>query len=166
MTDLPPLTLDVPTPDVALDVRRLMIGYSQTVRTYPAVPSDEIRDFRIELIEEEVVRELIPAMRAGDLEGVADGIVDAIVVLLGAAHAYGLPFDALWREVQRTNVDKFRGPKRPDGKQLKPEGWQPPRIAEILSMATKRAFSERIDPSSPHGTQTGRIDATKPNLSQ
>jgi predicted HAD superfamily Cof-like phosphohydrolase len=31
-----------------------------------------------------------------------------------------------FEEVHRANMTKLAGPKREDGKQLKPEGWQPP----------------------------------------
>jgi predicted HAD superfamily Cof-like phosphohydrolase len=34
--------------------------------------------------------------------------------------------------VQRCNMLKSTGPVRSDGKRLKPEGWEPPRIRELL----------------------------------
>lgn len=34
-------------------------------------------------------------------------------------------------EVHRTNMHKLTGPKREDGKQLKPPGWKPPRISAL-----------------------------------
>jgi predicted HAD superfamily Cof-like phosphohydrolase len=38
-----------------------------------------------------------------------------------------------FREVHRTNMWKLKGPKREDGKQLKPEGWKPPRIETMYN---------------------------------
>ena len=40
-------------------------------------------------------------------------------------------FDLIWREVHKTNMAKSLGPKV-NGKQLKPEGWEPPNIKAIL----------------------------------
>lgn len=104
-----------------------------------AIPSLDIVDMRIRLIEEEVNAELIPALKNGDLVGIADGIADAIYVLAGAALAYGIPLEAVWDTVQRANmakVDPVTGQvrRREDGKILKPEGWKPPDIAGVLSL--------------------------------
>ena len=35
-------------------------------------------------------------------------------------------------EVHRTNMEKRNGSRRADGKWMKPAGWQPPCIAEML----------------------------------
>lgn len=40
-------------------------------------------------------------------------------------------FDLIWHEVHKTNMAKSLGPKV-NGKQLKPEGWEPPNIKSIL----------------------------------
>jgi len=56
-------------------------------------------------------------------------------VLLGImpiASEMNLPMHRLWNEVHRANMDKAGGPKRADGKVLKPEGWKPPDIHGIL----------------------------------
>jgi len=44
----------------------------------------------------------------------------------------GIDLMPFYEEVHRTNMAKLGGPKREDGKQLKPPGWEPPRIGEIL----------------------------------
>lgn len=49
-----------------------------------------------------------------------------------AAYSLGLDIKPLFEEVHRTNMLKVGGPTRADGKILKPEGWQPPRIRELL----------------------------------
>ncbi len=67
-----------------------------------------------------------------DIEGVADGLADLIYVCVGAALAFGIPLDRVWNEVQRANLDKVGGGVTPEGKFLKPEGWQPPRIREAI----------------------------------
>lgn len=40
----------------------------------------------------------------------------------------GVDLRQFFREVHRTNMHKLLGPRREDGKQLKPEGWKPPRL--------------------------------------
>lgn len=40
----------------------------------------------------------------------------------------GVDLRQFFREVHRTNMHKLTGPHREDGKQMKPEGWKPPRI--------------------------------------
>lgn len=53
----------------------------------------------------------------------------------------GIDLYPFYEEVHRTNMAKLGGPKRADGKQLKPDGWQPPRIAEMLSQLRNGAKS-------------------------
>ena len=67
-------------------------------------------------------------------------IVDAIYVHIQAAFELGLPLQALWDEVQRSNMAKavlqpdgsFKVVRRADGKILKPEGWTPPDIEDMV----------------------------------
>lgn len=44
----------------------------------------------------------------------------------------GVRWRPFWDEVQRSNLAKKDGPIRADGKRLKPDGWIPPRIREML----------------------------------
>lgn len=67
------------------------------------------------------------------LPGAIDSLVDLIYVILGTAVAWGIDLDPYFWEVQRANMDKAGGPKRADGKVLKPEGWRPPDIEGILA---------------------------------
>jgi len=100
--------------------------------TKPHVPTDDEVCLRMELIGEEVNRELFEAMEKDDLVKIADGIADSIVVLLGTAVTYGIDIRPIWDEVHRTNMAKKGGVKRADGKLLKPAGWQPPDIDKYL----------------------------------
>lgn len=50
-----------------------------------------------------------------------------------AERGLGLDLGPFFREVHRTNMWKLKGPKREDGKQLKPADWLPPRITEMLN---------------------------------
>lgn len=70
---------------------------------------------------------------------VIDGLCDLIYVALGTAVTAGIDLDPFFREVQRANMEKLTGPKRADGKQLKPEGWRPPDIEGVLIRARENA---------------------------
>lgn len=61
-----------------------------------------------------------------------DAICDIDVVIHNASNAMGIDIEPFFQEVMRTNMAKVGGPTRPDGKKLKPEGWEPPRIQEML----------------------------------
>ena len=86
---------------------------------------------RVRLISEEWA-ELCKAHAFGDLASFADGLVDLAWVVLGTAVVAGLPFDALWAEVRRANMDKKGSSLDASGKFTKPLGWKPPDIAGIL----------------------------------
>jgi len=118
------------------DVLKFMkIGHPENIRDTPANPSDDVFALCRTLIKEEV-GETLDAMGSGDIVEVADGIADSIYVLVYTAHCYGIPINEVWAEVQRTNMAKFPGgvvTRRPsDGKIMKPEGWEPPDIKDIL----------------------------------
>jgi predicted HAD superfamily Cof-like phosphohydrolase len=110
------------------------------VCTVPAFPSDDRVELRESLIREEVIRELLPALARRDMIEVADGIIDAIYVLIGAGLELGLPMSALWDEIQGSNLAKgikqadgsYKVVRRPDGKILKGPDWTPPDIAGVL----------------------------------
>lgn len=72
-----------------------------------------------------------------DLEGQADALVDLVYVALGTAVMLGLPWDALWADVQRANMAKVPGitKRRHAVDVTKPPGWSPPRTAAILNLA-------------------------------
>lgn len=125
---------------IADDVARFHEVTDTPVRTVPEFPSDERVKLREELIVEEVVRELLRSIRERDMVGVADGGIDSIYVIIGMMHEFGLPLQALWDEVQRSNMAKaveqpdgtFKVLKRADSKILKPNNWTPPDIEGVL----------------------------------
>lgn len=108
----------------------------------PQLPPPDRAALRMELIREEVLQELLPAMEAGNLQEIADGIIDSIYVLVGAGLEYGLPLQALWDCVHEANMAKVGGAQRADGKILRPEGWTPPDIAGVLEHDGGPAVSE------------------------
>jgi hypothetical protein len=70
--------------------------------------------------------------REQSLAGAIDGLCDQLATIYGAAVTFGIDLTPFWAEVHRTNMAKAGGPKREDGKQLKPPGWEPPDIAGLL----------------------------------
>ena len=97
----------------------------------PTFPLPVVQGLRLKLIREEL-EEVVDAIFNDDLVEIADGIADSIVVLLGTAVSYGIDMRPVWDEVHKTNMAKVGGPKRADGKVLKPEGWKPPDVKSIL----------------------------------
>lgn len=78
--------------------------------------------------------ELDDALVAGDPVAIARELADVVYVAYGTADARGIPLDAVIAEVHAANMRKFDGGAvmRPDGKLMKPPGWQPPDVAAVL----------------------------------
>lgn len=111
---------------------KFMLACGQTV----GVKNDDQFDLYVRLIEEEA-EELAAAVMVGDKTEIFDALLDIIVVCIGAGHSAGLPMEAGWREVIRSNMDKVDPEtgfvkRRADGKILKREGWTPPRLAALI----------------------------------
>ena len=88
------------------DKDNMMVAFGQTVRNRvdsPPISSNEIK-LRVALIKEEA-KELTDALEGGDFVGAADGIVDLLVVTIGAASALGINIDPLWDEVYENNME-------------------------------------------------------------
>lgn len=69
--------------------------------------SREMAEFRLRFLAEEL-NELIAAYEQKDLAGIADALVDLTYIALGTAHLHGLPWEALFAEVQAANMKKER----------------------------------------------------------
>lgn len=102
----------------------------------PAMINTERVKLRLELIREEL-RELEEAFESGDLVAAADACADLEYVVLGTAAELGLPHDAIFDEVHRSNMSKVWDDGtvhyRADGKVLKPPTYSPANIAIILN---------------------------------
>lgn len=101
------------------------------IGTTPSIPPPQVQELR-QALEQEELSELWQAHSKEDLVEIADAIVDSIYVLIGRAISYGIDLRPIWDEVHKSNMAKAGGGKREDGKRLKPPGWQPPKIAELL----------------------------------
>lgn len=102
------------------------------IQTTPAFPSsnNEVR-LILALITEET-EELREAIGYGTLEEAADAIGDLLYVTYGAAIRMGIDIEPIFAEIHRANMLKENGTTRKDGKIMKPEGWQPPKIDALL----------------------------------
>jgi predicted HAD superfamily Cof-like phosphohydrolase len=107
--------------------------FPHTIAEKPGVPNDKMMDFRIDLLKEEF-NELVDAMRAGDLVGVADACADLKYVILGTEVVYGIPSGEVWDEVHASNMSKDinREGYYTTGKAIKGANYFKPQIKEIL----------------------------------
>ena len=100
------------------------------------------RLLRRKLLWEEF-QEYIEAEQKNDFIGIADALADMNYIINGTALTYGIPLDKVFEEVHASNMRKL-GPdgkpiRREDGKVIKPEGWRPPAIEDIL-IAEKSSY--------------------------
>lgn len=130
--------------DAMIDVAEFHKACDIPILAKCGIPDAARVELRINLIQEEVNRELLPAMATDNLLKIADGMADAIYVIVGAALEYGIPLHRVWELVQAANMAK-RDPmtgkvyRRADGKVTKPPGWVSPDadIMKVLAEAMK-----------------------------
>lgn len=113
------------------DVVEFHKEFGLPVRTVPQIPLETERALRYDLLDEEM-DELGKAWAEDDLVEITDALTDIIYVAIGMALSYGIPLAEVWNEVHLSNMEKLGGGLREDGKILKPKGWVPPRVKEIL----------------------------------
>lgn len=87
-------------------VTEFMQKFAQECPTQPTIPSFEIQQLRIELIQEELF-ELRAAMAGCNLYETADAIADLLYVVYGTAVACGIDIDKVFEEVHRSNMSKL-----------------------------------------------------------
>lgn len=107
-------------------------------KNFPHLIEEDLASFRRRFLLEEL-NEFCSAQENNDLVEIADALVDLVVVALGTAHFYGLPFDKLFEEVHRSNLEKTRTETAVQSKRgtawdlQKPEGWKPPDLVSIIA---------------------------------
>ena len=118
------------------------------VPSKPVVPSLEILQLRQKLLQEEFAEatEALEALTAvlqsddpaddpakpADVTEWVHELTDLLYVTYGAILACGVDPDAVFAEVHRANLSKAGGPRRADGKILKPPGWQPADVRSVI----------------------------------
>jgi predicted HAD superfamily Cof-like phosphohydrolase len=112
----------------------------QPAPSQPSVPNAATLELRQRLVEEEFkeTMEAFAELRADpDVGGEAythlmRELADLLYVTYGTFVACGVDADAVFAEVHRANMHKVSGPRRADGKVLKPVDWQPPNVQSVL----------------------------------
>lgn len=104
-------------------VREFHRGMQQPVGTEArALPAERVA-VRAELIREEFIDELLPALASGDMVETADAAIDLLYVVHGLLVEMGINAAPLFDEVHRSNMSKLgedgkaiiAGPNDPDG---------------------------------------------------
>ena len=110
----------------------------------PLIPGKEIVLLRKTLITEEYkeVLEVFELIIESDnkelyLAKLMHELADLLYVTYGTFVDFGVNADQVFTEIHRVNMLKLSGPKRADGKQLKPEGWQPADIQTIVDKMSR-----------------------------
>lgn len=116
------------------DVRAFQLKFGQLVGDKPRHLTKRKLLERIAQMQEEL-DEFKDAVETDDIAGQADALVDLVYFALGTANHMGLPWQALWDDVQRANMSKVAGVKPERGflvDCIKPDGWVGPRTMQIL----------------------------------
>jgi predicted HAD superfamily Cof-like phosphohydrolase len=118
--------------NVFVDQAKFMRACDQTIGDWNAKQFD----LYLKLIREEAT-ELFDAVAQDNRPEVFDALLDLIVVCIGAGFSAGFPMASGWKEVVDSNMAKIDPAtgmvrRRSDGKILKPDGWQPPKLADLL----------------------------------
>lgn len=108
----------------------------------PRLLDAETLAYRIKFLEEELFEFRVSSI-GDDLEGMADALIDLVYVAMGTAYMMNLPWQHLWKEVQRANMSKVRASTADESKRgssldvVKPAGWTGPDIKGVIKNATK-----------------------------
>lgn len=116
------------------DVKEFQTAVGQNIGTKTEFPDPAERELRIKLLKEEY-EEYIQGECKNDIENIAKELADIIYIVCGTAASYGIPLDRVFDEVHKSNMAKLvdgKPVRRADGKILKPDGWKPPNIKNIL----------------------------------
>jgi predicted HAD superfamily Cof-like phosphohydrolase len=95
------------------------------------------QSYRVHFLEEEL-SEFTSSANLDDVVGMADALVDIVYVAMGTAYMMGLPWQQLWDEVQRSNMDKVRASDASQSKRknsldvVKPQGCVGPDLKSII----------------------------------
>ncbi|MBZ9716014.1 hypothetical protein [Deinococcus multiflagellatus] len=142
-------------PTNAARLRAFHVALGEPALTRPTVPSPALLALRRTLIAEEAAEvqaewaaletrlQAGETLAPGDLSALAHELADLLYVTYGALDRLGIDADAVFAEVHRANMAKLAGPRRADGKLLKPPGWQPANVRRVLEAQAEAAGERR-----------------------
>lgn len=115
-------------------------------------PEADTVELRIKLIQEEVNDELIPLLEQLKFPSsiskdqwdaamvlLADALGDSLYVIFGTCLTYGIPIDAVFAEIHRSNMTKsmIKDLKSIKGKTTKGTNFEPPNLKPIIEEALR-----------------------------
>lgn len=112
--------------------------YGVRVVKTPQLPALDRRRMRQRILEEEILELKTASLEYNDLVGTLDALVDAMYIIIGTAHEFGLADKLIeaFDEVHRSNMSKLDENGRPvireDGKILKGKNFTPPDLKSII----------------------------------
>lgn len=115
-------------------VREFREIFDLPIAIFPQLPDDDSLFLHHKLISEET-DELLVAIARHDAHEVLDALGDILYLVYGAALECGYDVDAAMTRIHAANMAKLVDGKvirREDGKVLKPEGWQPPNLSDLV----------------------------------
>lgn len=118
-------------------VKDMHVHFKIPMEATPGFLDEDTMEFRLNFLKEEL-KEINDAWEASDLEEIADGLIDLIIVALGTAAMMGLPFNEMFMEVHEANMRKVRvehagESKRGHGFDLKKTvDWKGPDLGKFL----------------------------------
>lgn len=129
----------------AQKIRDFHLAINGTAPTEPTLPSTDVLNLRQTLIREEYeeVSEAFAQLLSGettDFTHLMHECADLLYVVYGTLDACGVDADAVFGEVHRANMMKASGPRRADGKILKPANFQPADVASVIAEQADDVF--------------------------
>lgn len=118
-------------------IKEFHVTMEGTVPVAPKMPSKRLLNLRKTLIREEYdeVSEQFDQLindEHSDMTSLIHELTDLLYVTYGAIWACGVDPDPVLEEVHSANMRKLDGPRRADGKILKPEGWRPANVGQVI----------------------------------
>lgn len=123
-------------------------AFGHPIAEEPMLLTMERARARVKWTVDEVQREFLEAIEAGDIVAAYDALLDGKYFIEGTAIEMGLDLEPGFLAVHRSNMAKLGTDGKPvppdaDGKVQKPEGWEPPE-AKLAVLIEKQVEEARI----------------------
>lgn len=134
------LKTHIQSQDLLADVANFHKKFGISYEGKPRKLTGQLQRFRLRALEEEL-QEYRDAVKSGDLAEQFDALIDLLYFLLGTIHLHGFPLYEGFRRVHEANMKKVLAGDASDSKRgyaldlVKPEGWQPPVLEDLVNEA-------------------------------